>query len=143
MSKIDKIKVLLRKSGYSQKAIDYYMKKVNVGEIKSPEAHFVYTGPCGDTVEIFLRIKKGVIKDAKFQAIGCAGSFSSGSALCEIVKGRTPQEAEKITEEDIINHLGELPAPKVHCACLVKKTLVAAIKRYRGETLPDYITCSK
>lgn len=82
-------------------------------------------------MEIYLKIESGIIKDAKFQAMGCAGSFASGSALCEMIKGKRLEEAEKITEEDIIDHLGGIPEPKFHCACLAKKTLGKAIKEYK------------
>jgi NifU-like protein len=64
-----------------------------------------------------------MIKDAKFQAIGCAGSFASGSALMEMVKGKTLEEAERIDERDIVDYLGGIPEPKIHCACLAKRTL--------------------
>ena len=125
------VRDLLKKSGYSDKAIDYYIKKVNVGEIENPSAHFSYTGPCGDTMEVYLKIEDGIIKDGKFRAIGCAGAFSSGSALMEMIKGKTLEEAEEIDEKDIIDHLEGIPAPKIHCACLSKRTLQKAIKRYK------------
>jgi len=121
---------LLEKSGYSNKAIEYYLKKVNVGHMENPSVHLAYTGPCGDTVEVYLKIESNVIRDAKFQAIGCAGSFSSGSALMEMVKGKTLEEAEKMTEEDIINFLEGIPKEKIHCACLAKRTFQRAIKKY-------------
>jgi len=91
MAKTSKVRELLKQSGYSAKAIEYYIKKANVGEIEEPSTRFVYTGPCGDTMEIYLRIEKDketgseVIREAKFQAIGCAGAFTSGSALTEMV----------------------------------------------------------
>jgi len=122
---------LLKKSGYSSKAIEYYLNKVNVGRIENPSVHLAYTGICGDTVEIYLKIESNVIKESKFQAIGCAGAFSSGSALMEMVKGKTLEEAEKITEEDVINFLGGIPKQKFHCACLAKRTLQRAIDKYR------------
>ena len=125
---------LLKKSGYSNKAIEYYIKKVNVGEIKDPSVRFAYTGPCGDTMEVFLKIESNVIKDAKFRAIGCAGAFTSGSALMELIKGKTLEQAEKIEENDIINHLGGIPKQKIHCACLAKRTLQKAIGQYRKKT---------
>jgi len=62
----DKLINLLKKSGYSQKSIDYYLNKLNVGWIDNPDTHFIYTGQCGDTMEIFLRIKSEAIKEAKF-----------------------------------------------------------------------------
>jgi nitrogen fixation NifU-like protein len=128
---MSEVRRLLEKSGYSSKAIEYYLKKVNVGRIENPSAHLAYTGPCGDSMEVYLKIESDVIKDAKFQAIGCAGAFSSGSALMEMVKEKRLEEAEKITEEDIINFLGGIPKQKIHCACLAKRTLQKAIKKYR------------
>ena len=100
---------LLVKSGYSEKAIDYYLKKVNVGQMENPTIHSSYTGPCGNTMEIFLKIESNIISNAKFQAVGCAGTFSSGAALINIVKGRSLEEAEKISEDNVIKFLGRMP----------------------------------
>jgi len=121
---------MLKIAGYSEKAIDYYLKKVNVGVIEevSPES---FTGLCGDSMQIFLKVENGVIKDAKFQAIGCAGAFASGSAVTEMVKGKTLEEAEKITEEDVVNALGSLPKPKFHCARLAVDALKKSLEKYR------------
>ncbi len=124
---------LLEKSGYSKKAIEYYETKLNVGKIQNPDAHFSYTGPCGDTMEIFLKIESNKITDAKFRAIGCAGSYVSASALTKMVKGKTVEEAKKLDEKDILNHLGKIPAPKIHCACLAKKTLQKALQEYENK----------
>jgi nitrogen fixation NifU-like protein len=128
---VSKVRDLLEKSGYSSKAIEYYLKKINVGRMEAPSVSLSYTGPCGDTMEVYLDIESDMIKDAKFQAIGCAGAFSSGSVLMKMVKGKTLEEAEKITEEDVINFLGGMPKQKFHCACLAKRTLQKAIKKYR------------
>ena len=125
------IQDLLKQSGYSEKAIEYYMNRVNVGELSEPDALAIYTGPCGDTMEIFLNVEDGVIKEAKFQAIGCAGAFSSGSALTEMIIGMTLKEAEEIDEDKIIEYLGGIPMQKVHCTCLSKRTLQKAIKNYK------------
>ncbi|RJX15842.1 iron-sulfur cluster assembly scaffold protein [Candidatus Bathyarchaeota archaeon] len=124
---------LLKLAGYSDKAIELFMKKVNVGEISNPDVSTTYTGICGDTMKIFLKIENGKIKDAKFQAIGCAGSFAAGSALTEMIKNKSLEEAEKITEKDIIGFLGKIPEQKLHCANLAKKTLEKAINDYRGK----------
>lgn len=129
---MSEVRRLLEKSGYSSKAIEYYLEKVNVGRIENPSAHLAYTGPCGDSMEVYLKIESDIIKDAKFQAIGCAGAFSAGSALMEMVKKKRLEEAAKITEEDIINFLGGIPKQKIHCVCLAKRTLQMAIKKYRG-----------
>lgn len=127
---MSKITELLKKSKFSDKAIKYYVDKVNVGELQDHNACFAYTGPCGDTMEIFLKIKDNRIEDAKFQAIGCAGAFSAGSALTSMIKGKTLEQAEKISEEDIMDHLGGIPESKIHCACLSVRTLKKAIKQY-------------
>jgi len=129
---MSEVRRLLEQSGYSSKAIDYYVKKVDVGRVEKPSVHLAYTGPCGDSMEVYLKIESDVIKEAKFQAIGCAGAFSAGSALMEMVKEKTLEEAGKITEEDIISFLGGIPKQKIHCACLAKRTLQMAIKKYRG-----------
>jgi NifU-like protein involved in Fe-S cluster formation len=122
---------LLKKSGYSDKAIEYYLKKVNVGSIENSSVHEIYTGPCGDSMEVYLKIESNTIKDAKFQAVGCAGAFSSGSALMEMVKGKSLDEAEKVDEQDIINFLGGIPKQKFHCTCLAKRTFQRALEKYK------------
>jgi len=127
---MSRIAELMKASGYSAKATEYYLNKVNVGVIETPSVHSAYTGPCGDTLEVYLEIKSDVIKDAKFQAIGCAGAFSSGSALMEVIKGKTLEEARKITEEDIIDFLGGIPKQKFHCTCLAKRALQMALGEY-------------
>ena len=126
---------LLQKSGYSEKAIEYFINKANVGEIENPNASFIYTGPCGDTMKIQLKIDSDRIIDAKFQAIGCAGSYSAGSALTEMIKKGTLEEAEEISEQEILDHLGSIPPQKIHCVCLAKRTLQQAIHQYeKGKT---------
>ena len=121
---------LLRKAGYSEKAIDYYIRKLNVGIIEGAEAVDSYTGFCGDSMKVYLKVEKGLIRNAKFQAIGCAGAFASGSALTEMVRGKTLEEAEKLTEQDVIRDLGDLPGPKIHCARLAVDALRKAIESY-------------
>ena len=121
---------LLRKAGYSEKAIDYYIRKLNVGVIEGAEAVDSYTGLCGDSMKVYLKVEKGVVRDAKFQAIGCAGAFASGSALTEMVKGITLKEAKKITEHDVVKDLKELPGPKLHCARLAVDALRKSIESY-------------
>jgi NifU-like protein involved in Fe-S cluster formation len=135
MAEENDIKNLLKISGYSSTAIEYILRKVNVGKIEDPDAHSVYTGPCGDSMEIFLVIEPDskMIKEAKFLAVGCAGALACGSALTEMIKGKTIEQAEKIDEEDVMNWLGRIPAQKIYCACLAKRTLKYAIKEYRNK----------
>ena len=121
---------ILKKAGYSDKAIHYYLKKVNVGEIKNPDATFTYTGHCGDTMTFFLRIKNDKIQNAKFISTGCSGAFAFGSALTTIIKGKTLEEAKKLTEKDIIKDVGNIPRHKLHCAIISRETLRGAVKKF-------------
>ena len=131
MSDEEGLRELLRKAGYSEKAIDYYIKKWNVGVIEGAEAAESHTGLCGDSMRVYLKIEKGLIIDAKFQAVGCAGAFASGSALTEMVKGRTLEAAEKITEHEVTRDLGKLPGPKLHCVRLAVDALRKSITSYK------------
>jgi nitrogen fixation protein NifU and related proteins len=124
---------LLKEAGYSNKAIKYFLEKEGVGIIKKFNASARYKGSCGDIMEFFLEIKNKIIKNARFQAIGCAGSYSAGSALTKIVKNKSLKEVEKINEEDIINHLGKIPKSKIHCAKLALNTLKKAIRNYKNK----------
>jgi len=122
---------LLKEAGYSEKVIDIYRNKVNVGVIRNPDVDLTYTGPCGDTLRLCLKINEdGVVEDAKFQYLGCPGAASSGSAITIIVKGKTLEEARRITEHDIIQELDGLPESKLHCPKLVVTTLQKAIAKY-------------
>lgn len=99
---------LLKDAGYSESVIELYRDKVNVGVIENPDVNLAYTGPCGDTMKIYLRISDDdVVEDAKFQYLGCPGAASSCSAMTRIVKGKTLEEAKRITEHDILRELGK------------------------------------
>ena len=130
MSSEKGLEKLLKKAGYTEKAIDYYIRKLNVGIIEGAEAVDSHMGLCGDSMKVYLKVEEGVIRNAKFQAIGCAGAFASGSALTEMVRGKTLKEAEKITEQDVIKDLGDLPGPKIHCARLAVDALRKSIESY-------------
>ena len=123
---------LLKKSGYSEKAIRYYKNKTNVGIIKNPTVSFTYKGQCGDTMKIYLVIESKIIVDAKFEAIGCAGAFTAGSALMELLKNKNVAEARNICEYDIVNHLGSVPEKKQDCIYLAIKTLQKTLNSMKG-----------
>ena len=129
---------LLKKSGYSKKAIQYFKNKTNVGIIQSPTVSLTYKGDCGDTMKIYLKIKSNSIVDAKFEAIGCAGAFTAGSALMELIKDKTVTEARKICELDIINHLGSVPNKKQDCIYLAIKTLQKTLNSKKGRKKNEY-----
>ena len=132
MSKLTKEEFeLLKEAGYSEKVIELYRNKINVGVLKNPDVNLAYKGPCGDTMKLYLKINEdGVVEDAKFQYLGCPGAASSGSAITTIVKGKTLEEARRITEHDIIQELGGLPESKLHCPKLAVTTLQKAIAKY-------------
>lgn len=123
---------LLKKSGYSKKAIEYFKNKTNIGKIQNPTVSFTYKGQCGDTMKIYLMIKSNKIIDAKFEAIGCAGAFTAGSALTELVKNKSVADARKICEYDIIDHLGNVPEKKLDCINLAVKTLEKTLDSIKG-----------
>ena len=122
---------LLKIAGYSENVIEFYRDKVNVGLIKNPDVNLAYTGPCGDTMKLYLKVNDdGVIEDAKFQCLGCPGAASSGSAVTRIAKGKTLKDAKRITEHDILQELGGLPESKLDCAKLAVTTLRRSIAKY-------------
>jgi NifU-like protein involved in Fe-S cluster formation len=122
---------LLRESGYSDKAIELYLNKVNMGILEKPDVVETYTGPCGDVVRIYLTLDRNdVIRDAKFQSLGCPGVATAASAMTSLLKGRTIEAAKEMTEEDVFNELGGLPDPKIDCIELVLRTLRKAIASY-------------
>jgi nitrogen fixation NifU-like protein len=134
---------LMRKSGYSEKVIKYFENKVNVGRMEDADWISDYTGPCGDTLQIYLKINNGVIEDAKFQYLGCPGAASSASAITEMVKGKTLEEAKKITEKDVLENLGGLPEPKLDCVKLAVTAMRRAIAEYAAlgpfESRPNHV----
>ena len=123
---------LLEEAGYSKKAIELYGNKVNVGVMKSPDVVFGHIGPCGDVVKLYLKMdeENSVVEDAKFQYLGCPGSASSASAITKIVKGKTIQQAKKITQDDVLRELDGLPKLKLDCPKLAVTALRKAIAEY-------------
>lgn len=123
---------LLEEAGYSKKAIELYENKVNVGVIKNPDIVSTYIGLCGDVIKIYLKIddENSVIEDAKFQYLGCPGSASSASAITKVAKGKTIEQAKKITEGDVLRELDGLPKLKLDCPKLVVTALRKAIAEY-------------
>ena len=125
---------LLKEAGYSDKVIELYKKKVNIGLIENPDVALserAYTGSIGDAMRIYLRIgRNGIIENAKFQYLGCPGAAASGSAITAIAKGKTLEDAKNITEQDLLKELQGLPESKQHCTKLAVTTLREAIEQY-------------
>jgi len=124
----------MAESGYSKKAIELYVNKVNVGILETPSVVTTFLGPCGDLIKLYLKIgENDIIDDAKFYYLGCPGSAASASAMTSLLKGSTVKQAKKMMEDDIINELGGLPKLKHDCATLSIKTLRKAIAEYETQ----------
>jgi len=122
---------LMLDSGYSKKAIDLYVNNVNMGTLDMPSVVTTFLGPCGDLIKLYLKISaKDQIEEAKFHYLGCPGSATSASAMTLLLKGKTIDQAKKISEKDIIKELDGLPKSKLDCATLSIKTLRKAIAEY-------------
>ena len=120
----------MEKSGYSEKAIELYVNKVNIGVLKNPDIAKTHIGPCGDVIRLYLKVdRSSIIRDAKFCHLGCPGSASSASALIKLVKGKAIEEAKKLTEYDILRELGGLPKSKLDCP----KVAIAALQKAIAE----------
>ena len=118
---------------YTEEVMDHFLNPRNVGEIEDADAVAeVGNITCGDALKIFLKLDKdGKIAEAKFKTFGCASAIASSSALTELVKGKTLEEAAKITNKDIVALLGELPEEKMHCSVMGMEALQAAISDYK------------
>lgn len=117
---------------YNEKVMEVFSNPQNVGQI--PDADGVGTvgnATCGDIMKMYLKIKDNVITDAKFQTFGCAAAIATSSVATQMIIGKTIDEAEKLTNADVIENLGGLPAQKIHCSVLAEGAIREAIKNYR------------
>ena len=117
--------------GYSETVMDHFMNPRNVGVIENPDGYGKVGNPvCGDLMEIFINVKDGRINDIKFRTFGCGWAIAVSSMVTEMAKGKTLDEAIKITRNDVAEELGGLPPQKMHCSNLGADALHAAIKDY-------------
>ena len=123
---------LLLSSGYAEKAIDYFLRKPNMGSMSNPDHKTELTGPCGDTMRCYLKVDEGQIKDAKYEVLGCPGAIAAAMALADLVKGKTLDEALTVKDRDVFRELVQIPDQKQHCIRLAVKTMEKAIKEYQG-----------
>lgn len=117
---------------YTKLVLKHFRSPKNIGKIKNADAKATEGSVvCGDMMTMYLKIKNNIIKDAKFESYGCAANIATASILTTMIKGKTVEEAEKLTWKDIIKQLGGLPPLKFHCSNLAIETLHSAIKKWK------------
>ncbi len=121
---------------YTEKVIEHFKNPRNVGEIENPDGAATVGSPaCGDQVSVFLKVNNDRIEDIKFLSYGCASNIATGSIVTEMAKGKSIEEAKKLTWKQAMEELGGLPPIKFHCSVLAVDGLRAAIKDYEKRKL--------
>lgn len=118
---------------YTEKVMDHFMNPRNVGEIVQADGvGEVGNAKCGDIMRIYLKINDDIITDIKFKTFGCGAAIATSSMVTELVKGKSVQEAEQITNRVVAEALGGLPPIKMHCSNLAADALHEAINDYQS-----------
>jgi len=116
---------------YSEKVMEHFSNPRNVGEIDNPDGVGTVGNPiCGDVMRLFIKVANGRIIDAKFKTFGCGAAIATSSMVTEMVKGKTIEEALKISNKTVAEALDGLPPVKMHCSVLAEDALKAAIEDY-------------
>ena len=116
---------------YTDTVMDHFMHPRNVGEIADADGvGQVGNAKCGDIMKMYLKIKDGVIEDVKFETFGCGSAIASSSMATEMIKGKTIDEALAVTNRQVVEALGGLPAHKLHCSVLAEQAVRAAVRDY-------------
>jgi len=117
---------------YSDKVMDHFMHPRNMGEIEDPSGVGEVGNPaCGDVMRLYLKIEDDKIVDAKFKTFGCGAAIASSSMTTEMIKGKTIDEALKLSNQAVSEALGGLPPAKQHCSVLAEEALQAALEDYK------------
>ena len=117
---------------YSDKVMEHFCNPRNIGEMANPDGIGHVGNPvCGDIMELYIRVKDNIITDAKFKTFGCGAAIATSSMVTEMVKGKSIDEALRISNRAVAEALGGLPAVKMHCSVLAEEALQSAINDYR------------
>lgn len=116
---------------FSPGMVEHSMNPRNIGHIEDANAFGRVTGPCGDTMSIWIKVENGVITNLSFLTDGCGTTIASGSMITELAKGKDISAAERIEQQDVLDALGGLPEENEHCALLASTTLKEAVRNYR------------
>ncbi len=117
--------------GYSEKVMDHFLNPRNVGEIPDADGVGNVGNPvCGDIMRLYIKVEDGKIVDVKFKTFGCGAAIATSSMVTELVKGKTIEEALKISNQAVAEALGGLPAVKMHCSVLAEEALKSAVADY-------------
>ena len=116
---------------YTETVMDHFTHPRNVGEIPDADGvGEVGNAKCGDIMKMYLKINGNVIEDVKFETFGCGSAIASSSMATELIKGKTIEEALAVTNKQVVDALGGLPAYKLHCSVLAEESIKAAVKNY-------------
>lgn len=116
---------------YSEKVMDHFRNPRNIGEIPNADGVGTVGNPvCGDLMTVYIKVEDATLKDVKFKTFGCGAAVATSSMITELAKGKTVEEALKITRSDVADSLGGLPPIKMHCSNLAADALHAAINDY-------------
>ena len=116
---------------YTDKVMDHFMNPKNMGDMKDADGIGKVGNPvCGDLMWVFIKVKDDVLVDVKFKTFGCGAAIATSSMVTDMAKGKTLEDALKISRADVAKELGGLPAIKMHCSNLAADALHAAIKDY-------------
>lgn len=128
---------------YNEKVIEHYSNPRNVGKIEDASGVGEVGNPvCGDIMKMYLKIEDNVITDVKFKTFGCGAAIATSSISTEMIKGKTVEEALKLSNKDVVNELGGLPPVKLHCSVLAEEAIRNAIADYyrkQGEKTEEEI----
>jgi len=117
---------------YSEKVMDHFMEPRNMGDIKDADAVGTVGNPaCGDVMRLYIKVENDKITEAKFKTFGCGAAIATSSMATEMIKDKSLEEAEKVTNEAVAEALDGLPPNKMHCSVLAQEAIEAAIKNYK------------